>query len=58
MPSRDQAAACMREGQNPCRQGMFLQQVPEFHDCRVFGDRRAGRQARKLEHRSGLATRF
>jgi len=29
--------------QNPCRERMFLQQVPEIHDRRVFGNRGAER---------------
>lgn len=37
---------------------MLLQQVPEIHDCRVFGGRSADRQASKLAHRSDLVQRF
>lgn len=34
--------------QNPCRELMLLQQAPEIHDRRVFGNRRAERQSSKL----------
>ncbi|KIY42037.1 hypothetical protein TZ03_04830 [Pseudomonas sp. 10-1B] len=39
--------------QNPCRELMLLQQVPEIHDRRVFGNRRAERQSSKLAHQKG-----
>lgn len=44
--------------QNARRQLVLLQQVPEIHDRRVFGDRSAERQSRKLAHRSDLVQRL
>lgn len=40
------------------RQLMFLQRVPEVHDCGVFRDRRAQGQVRKLEHGRDFTQRF
>ena len=37
---------------------MLLQQVPEVHDRRVFGDRSAERQTSELAHRSDLVQRL
>lgn len=44
--------------QNARRQLMLLQQVPEIHDCRVFGDRSAESQTSKQAHRSDLVQRL
>ncbi len=42
--------------QDACHQLVLLQQVPEIHDRRVFGDRRAERQPSKLAHRGDIVT--
>ena len=37
---------------------MRFQQVPEIHDCGVFGDRRAQRQSHELAHGRDFVERF
>lgn len=37
---------------------MLFQQMPEIHDCGVFGDRRAQRQACELAHGFDFVGRF